>query len=418
MAKKPGIRIDTKHIQTVKNALLRLFHRQQDLADKVGIARTTVQAFLRGDRVSRLNFEEICLALQLDWEEIADSTSLMTENNDNPDGDIDGLVKKVRQQCFDKIQTLYGQIKPLDISQPIDLEDLYVDLNITELLTSNQWVKVSDLMLANTHRDENNCNCKICKQRQETVPELVAVKKYKRLMVMGKPGTGKTTFLQHLAIQCNEGKFAAHLMPIFIRLKDFARYTKIEWDFKLLNYISHELGLCGISQQELIEILKNGRALILLDGLNEVDADAQIQVVEEIQKLAQDYFDNQLIITCRTAACKYMFSSFTDVELADFNQEQIKCFAENWFVAVAKNNREAGCALAEEFMAKLNHPKNQLIRELAVTPLFLHLMCLVFQESAEFPSDGAKLYKAGLEILLQKWDEARGIVRDQACTRN
>ena len=102
---------------------------------------------------------------------------------------------------------------------------------------------------------------------------------------------------------------------------------------------------------------------------------------------------DQIIITCQNAARKYMFSSFTEVELADFNHKQIKCFAENWFVAVAQNHREAGFALAEDFMEKLNKPKNQRIRELAVTRLFLHPICLVFQEDAEFPPEVVKLYE-------------------------
>jgi predicted NACHT family NTPase len=418
MTKKPGIRINPEHIQIVKKARDRLFFRQQDLADKLGIARTTVQAFLRGDRVSRINFEEICLALQLNWEEIADlPTFLHRENNDNPEAEIDALVKKVRQHCSEKIKTLYGQVKPLDISRPIDLEDLYVDVDVIELLTSCKWVNFFDLSIA-LNSDAHRFNRLICNQHQQLLPGLVAIKKYKRLMVLGKPGAGKTTFLQYLAIQCNEGKFLEHLIPIFIRLKDFDKYTRTEWDFKLLNYICQKFEWCGITQEEITEILKHGRALILLDGLNEVTAEAQIQVVEEIQELDQNYLNNKIIITCRNVACKYMFSSFTEVELADFNHKQIKCFAENWFVAVAKNNREAGFALAEEFMEKLNEPKNQRIRELAVTPLFLHLICLVFQENAEFPPEVVKLYEEGLDILLQKWDEARGIVPDKALTRN
>jgi transcriptional regulator with XRE-family HTH domain len=138
MGKKAGIRVAPDRIESVKLAVDRLFHRQQDLADKVGIARSTVQAFLRGDRVSRLNFEEICVALHLDWEAIAEKPqpSAITETDERPTADIEALVEKISQQLYEKIQNLYGQIKPLDISQPINIENLCINVNI--VVSSNQ----------------------------------------------------------------------------------------------------------------------------------------------------------------------------------------------------------------------------------------------------------------------------------------
>jgi predicted NACHT family NTPase len=38
---------------------------------------------------------------------------------------------------------------------------------------------------------------------------------------------------------------------------------------------------------------------------------------------------------------------------------------------------------------------------------------LSFQEKGEFPSKRSKLYEQGLNILLKKWDESRGIKRDE-----
>jgi predicted NACHT family NTPase len=38
---------------------------------------------------------------------------------------------------------------------------------------------------------------------------------------------------------------------------------------------------------------------------------------------------------------------FTDVEVADFDEEQIEAFAEKWFVAVARNSRKEGLTKAQ-----------------------------------------------------------------------
>jgi len=40
-------------------------------------------------------------------------------------------------------------------------------------------------------------------------------------MLLGKPGSGKTTFLQHIAMR-NQGELLPERIPIFIRLKNFA----------------------------------------------------------------------------------------------------------------------------------------------------------------------------------------------------
>jgi predicted NACHT family NTPase len=54
------------------------------------------------------------------------------------------------------------------------------------------------------------------------VPGLQAVQQYSKLIVFGKPGAGKTTFLKYLAIQCMDDHVQKNRFPVFIILKDFA----------------------------------------------------------------------------------------------------------------------------------------------------------------------------------------------------
>ncbi|MCY7320742.1 MAG: signal transduction protein, partial [Phormidesmis sp. CAN_BIN36] len=108
-------------------------------------------------------------------------------------------------------------------------------------------------------------------------------------------------------------------------------------------------------------------------------------------------------MTCRIAAKEYTFERFTEVEVADFNQEQIATFSQNWF-------RLSDPTKAKRFIQKLE--ENEPIKELAKSSLLLTLLCLVFQEKADFPKKRSKLYQEGIELLLKKWDEKRGIDRD------
>jgi predicted NACHT family NTPase len=51
---------------------------------------------------------------------------------------------------------------------------------------------------------------------------------------------------------------------------------------------------------------------------------------------------------------------------------------------------------------------------LATSPLLLTLLCLVFEDSGEFPKNRSELYQTGVDVLLKKWDVKRNIQRDEA----
>jgi predicted NACHT family NTPase len=403
------------------------------LAVELGRSRSTIDNFFKGAQIDYINFVEISERLGLDWQAIAyieeeppiqiKPTPSSAKPPEPPTGeppdeslDIDALVQKVRQHCHNKVQMLYGKMQLLDISQPVDIDNLYVDVNILEEIVSQQWRELSDLLRGFNPAADDFDRLGLGKVRQKRVSGLKAVTEHSRLMVLGKPGAGKTTFLKHIAIECNRGKFQANRIPIFIPLKIFTEDARGAGDFGVLQYIQQEFASCGIGERSVTEeVLRQGRGLILLDGLDEVPEENSDEVVRQIRLFARKYFNNQFIITCRIAAFKYRFKDegFTDVEVADFNDKQIEEFAKNWFVAFAKDNREKGLALASEFMEKLKQRENQQIRELAVTPILLNLTCLVFQVRADFPSKRSKLYEQGLDILLRRWDEARGIQRDK-----
>lgn len=135
-------------------------------------------------------------------------------------------------------------------------------------------------------------------------------------------------------------------------------------------------------------------------------------VLREIRRFLDKYHKNLFVATCRTAAQKLALRGFTDVEIAPFTQEQIADFAKKWFVTFSKTNARYGQAQSAEFIQKLEEPSNWQFRQLVVTPLFLHLACWVFHGQEKFPTKRTDFYKQGLDILLGKWDEARGVERD------
>jgi predicted NACHT family NTPase len=71
----------------------------------------------------------------------------------------------------------------------------------------------------------------------------------------------------------------------------------------------------------------------LLDGLDEVQETDHDRILQEIKDFTGQYRDCQFVMTCRIAAREYTFQHFTEVEVADFDEEQIAEFATKWFTA-------------------------------------------------------------------------------------
>jgi predicted NACHT family NTPase len=89
------------------------------------------------------------------------------------------------------------------------------------------------------------------------------------------------------------------------------------------------------------------------------------------------YRECSIVITCRIA--EYTFENFTEVEVADFNKEQIAEFTGKWF----KTNGDL--QKAELMIGKLQDRRP--VKELATNPLLLTLLCLIFGDGSDFPSN-------------------------------
>jgi predicted NACHT family NTPase len=328
-------------IEKAKQALKRKGLSQQKLARYNGcnLSRSTIDNFFNGKAVSNESFVNICEVLELDFDEIAgipQASKQVTEQSAplrescRETINIGELVRTARDKIGAYIEERCGTMRVLDMTHPIGLDDIYTNVNILEKITGRIRVASIEELSKNVSADDFD-RFSLGAVSEKRVPGLEAVAKYSKLMILGKPGAGKTTFLKHLALLCMKGRFQENRIPLFITLKDFAEAPNQPNLFSYLNQIFIKRGVItkkkgGINPVE--QLLEQGKLLVLLDGLDEVRETDSTRVLKQIQDFTIDYPVNQFVITCRIASREYTFQQFTEVEVADFNLEQIESFTE------------------------------------------------------------------------------------------
>ncbi|WP_242018452.1 NACHT domain-containing protein [Pseudanabaena sp. FACHB-1998] len=313
------------------------------------------------------------------------------------DIDIEELVQQLRYRSRQIIQERCATMRVLDMSHPINLEDIYTGTDVLEKITSRRRLGIAELLATYHGRDRLGMSA----IDEGRVSSMEALTRYRKLMLLGKPGAGKTTLLKYTALKCSQGDIFSDLVPIFVTLR---QYAGSESQPKILDYIAQDFRTYNVGDEQIVkQLLQQGRAILFLDGLDEVREDDLHRVLEDLRNFSEQYYTNRFVITSRLGAQEYVFEKFTEVEVANFQSLQISHFAQRWFVG---NSRHI-----ELFLRKVED--NRPIQELATNPLLLTLLCLVFDEYGDFPNNRSELYREGLDVLLKKWDAKRNIERHQ-----
>ena len=264
-----------------------------------------------------------------------------------------------------------------------------------------------------------------------------------RLVVVGGPGSGKTTVLLHLAWALAaslldgspeparsrlglQGAPADLPLPLFVPLASFARYRRDlpanapPQHKTLRHYLSHHL----ISQQagfrlpvDFFErLLDDGRqVLLLLDGLDEVANERERHSVrQQVEGLVQGRDSLRTVVTCRTMAYRQgrtaLGAAFREVAVQPLDHDaHIVPMVQQAYACIhahdaAQRDRQAGKLLAgiqrleADRQARSGGADTQ---PLVGSPLMVRLLLIVHVNQRELPNQRADLFDKAVDALLQ-----------------
>jgi formylglycine-generating enzyme required for sulfatase activity len=246
------------------------------------------------------------------------------------------------------------------------------------------------------------------------------------LVLLGDPGAGKTTFLKFLALTLAAGKGEAFglgdRLPILVPLSAYAD-ALAAGDISLHDFIPRFYQKLGVDLEigELLgSALDQGRALLLLDGLDEVrELGQRHQIVERVKDFYCFYkpAGNKLAVTSRIVGyrdARLEAPGLAEATLVDFDNKEIEQFIEKWTSALERaasgDTRTAELDARRERDELLGAVRRSAgVRDLAANPLLLTILALMKRQGVDLPERRVELYETYVKILLKHWNLARGL---------
>ncbi|MBV6625790.1 MAG: HEAT repeat domain-containing protein, partial [Rivularia sp. (in: Bacteria)] len=242
--------------------------------------------------------------------------------------------------------------------------------------------------------------------------------KGKKIVLLGAPGSGKTTLMNYLALKIaqikledlglNENNINPNSIPIFIRIRELAQQDKVDILEFVEEFAAKNLQITDLPNGCFKHWLEQGEVVIFLDGLDEVaQENQQVKIVQHIESFLQEFPRNQVIITSRPAGYErgyFRVDGFPHYEIQAFDDRKIKAFISKWYKNRCEDEIEAS---RQTKYLETAIQKQDRIKALARNPLLLTIIALINRVGAELPKERYRLYESAVETLLTAWDAGK-----------
>lgn len=329
-------------------------------------------------------------------------------------------LKRLRQRCnILPLGALGGEV---GVEDEVKLDQVYVDLDTR---TAIRGVELSP------GAREGWQGVK------ERLSALEVVTKNQRLMLLGDPGSGKSTFVRQVAarlatVELGEAEpfwgWERDLVPLLVVVRELgprlsglnlADLSKPEQDRQLVAAIREhweETLACSYDAEAWIpclrDLLTDGRLLLIFEGLDEVAPGCRRWVRQAVLALLSSYpAIERVVMTSRIRLYvdDVMLPGFVTHTLAPFDEEKIEAFCRGWYRAQAALGRLDDDEAIDQAADLRDAALGEHLRELSSNPMLLTTMAIVHQREVGLPKERVRLYSLAVQVLLNRWQKHKGI---------
>ena len=250
---------------------------------------------------------------------------------------------------------------------------------------------------------------------------------FQRIVVLGPPGSGKTTMLEHIALTYAQNKHrkqrrkAPALIPVLLYLRDIWEEIVTAEGIDLVSLIRQQDVLQTLNPPPnwFADRLRQGTCLVILDGLDEVaDAGFRQKVSRWVDKQMKAHPQTPFLLTSRPFG--YRSAPLNEVktilEVKPFSLLQMEQFIGNWYLQneimrrLGKEDpgvRQAAQAQAKDLIRRIK--ETTPLASMALNPLLLTMIATVHCYRGALPGRRVELYAEICDVLLGRRQEAKGI---------
>ncbi|MFB8139709.1 NACHT domain-containing protein [Streptomyces parvus] len=238
-----------------------------------------------------------------------------------------------------------------------------------------------------------------------------------RVLLRGDAGAGKTTLLWWLAAHASARTLGDALAPLnglvpFVVPLRTLRARGMTFPGPAELSTAADLPIDAAPEGWAGRVLETGRALLLVDGLDEVPPEEREQAHTWLSRLLARYPETRCVVTVRPLAVEpdwLRSEDFAELRLLPMRNEDIQAFVASWHRAARLSEQDDSERLDElERDLSRQFDQNPTLRDLARTPLLCAVICALHRlRDGLLPETRWKLYRSALEMLLGHRDDRR-----------